>query len=114
MGGKMQNTIEAARNYYLNTLPESKYKNTLLELAEQGFEDTAKVKMTLTELSQLMVNYHNAIIQSKIEELEKEVELLDKQDKKLVLFKLLKRNFAINYLKVMKNESARLFNIKFK
>jgi hypothetical protein len=73
----VNNTVENAKAFYLNTLPDSRYKNTLLELTEQGFVDTAKVKMNLIELCEVMNNYHNAIIQSKIEKLEKAIEFIN-------------------------------------
>ena len=52
----MNNTKKNAIEFYLNSLPDGRYKNYLLESIGE-YEETAKVKMTLTELCELMVNY---------------------------------------------------------
>jgi hypothetical protein len=97
----MNNTIENARQLYISSIKGDRNRiYTTHALLNFGDEAVAS-NLNCDELFNLMVDYHNAIIQSKIEELEKEMELLDKQDKNLVLLKLLKRNFAINYLKEM-------------
>jgi uncharacterized protein (UPF0128 family) len=105
----MNNTIETAVEFYINNMQHPShvkleiFKKNVRYAIDEGFDLNANINVK--ELAQLMVDYHNALIQSKIEELEKEMELLDKQDKNLVLLKLMKRNVAINYLKVMQNES---------
>lgn len=105
----MQNTIETAVEYYTNNiqLPShiklEKFRKDVRCAIDEGFDLSANINVK--ELAQLMVDYHNAIIQSKIEELEKVIELLSKQDKNLVSLKLLKIGFLVSYLKELENDS---------
>ena len=109
----MNNTIENAREFYENNMRNIIYKVHNLRIDNHPESMNNSVYLTLQDKAtyQLMVDYHKAIIQSKIEILGKEIELIKNVPyKNLESFE--KNNKAMwilkdinNYLKEMLNET---------
>jgi len=94
----MNNTIENARQLYISSIKGDRNRiyttHALLNFGDKAVASN----LNCDELFNLMLNYHNAIIQSKIEELEKKLNTDD-------VIEQYRIEELINYLKEMQNET---------
>ncbi len=106
----MNNTIENARQLYISSIKGDRNRiyttHALLNFGDKAVASN----LNCDELFNLMVDYHNAIIQSKIEELEKiniQFNSIATKPTEVTKYsnKIFKNEAMIKYLKEMLNET---------